>query len=377
MPRLLPLLILIFILTGCATPEPTIRAGIDAVETLSSDGEGFARAFAPRPFIFPQDHGSHPEYQIEWWYYTGNLRDGERHFGYQLTFFRSALSAEAPDRDSAWGSSQIYMAHLALSDVASGRFYAYERFSRAAAGLAGATGDPFRVFLEDWSAEGSGPEGMRMELRAAEGDIALNLVLTSRKPVVLQGDRGLSQKGSTPGNASFYYSLTRLETTGSLEIAGQRYNVTGSSWMDHEWGTSALEGDATGWDWFSIQLDDNRELMYAQVRSTTGISYSFGSLVGSDGSVTPLDPGSVQLEVLAHWDSPRSGARYPARWRLTLPAYDLTLELVPKLSDQELPLAVIYWEGAVEVRGTQAGVGLNGHGYVELTGYVPSQRGRF
>jgi predicted secreted hydrolase len=372
--RALPLLFIVLLLASCAAPSPTIRASIDAVETLSNNGEGFARAFASRPFVFPLDHGPHPEYQFEWWYYTGNLRAGERHFGYQLTFFRSALTPEPAERTSAWGTAQIYMAHLALSDVASGRFYAFERFSRDAAGLAGASGAPFRVFLEDWSAEGSGPEGMTMRLRAAEGDLALDLTLESQKPPVLQGDAGLSQKGPTPGNASFYYSLSRMATSGTLDVAGERYAVSGTSWMDHEWGTSALEGDAVGWDWFSIQLDDGRDLMYAQVRTPSGLSYSFGTLVAADGAVTPLEPAAVNLEVLATWTSPRSGAVYPARWRLSLLDHDLSLELEPLLRDQELPLAVVYWEGAVRVRGNQ---GQSGFGYVELTGYVPSQRGRW
>lgn len=365
------------LLAGCVGPaRPEIRASIDAAGALSSDGAGFARALAPRPFVFPRDHGPHPEYQIEWWYYTGNLNADGRHFGYQLTFFRSGLSPDRPERASAWGARNIYMAHLALSDTAGGRFYAYERFSRDAAGLAGASGEPFRVFLEDWSAEGSGPQGMTMHLRAAEGEIALDLTLTSQKPPALQGDRGLSQKGPTPGNASYYYSLSRMATSGSLRVGAQTYPVTGLSWMDHEWGTSALEGGAVGWDWFSLQLADGYDLMYAQVRTPDAISYSFGTLVDPQGQVTPLDPAEVRLEALATWRSPASGATYPARWRLVVPSLELILDLEPYLADQELPLAVIYWEGAVQVSGSRAGRPASGNGYVELTGYAESSQGR-
>ncbi|MFV9506425.1 MAG: lipocalin-like domain-containing protein [Oscillochloridaceae bacterium umkhey_bin13] len=365
------------LLVGCAAPSPAIRASIDAAGALSSSGEGFAQVLAPRPFVFPADHGPHPEYQTEWWYYTGNLEAEGRRFGFQLTFFRSALTPEPAERSSAWATNDIYMAHMALSDPSNGQFYAFERFSRGAMGLAGASGTPFRVFLEDWSAEGSGPEGMTMQLRAAEGPIALDLTLVSSKPPALQGDRGFSQKGPSLGNASYYYSLTRMLTSGTIRIGDQTHLVTGLSWMDHEWGTSALEGDAVGWDWFSIQLEDGRDLMYAQVRTPTGLSYSFGSLIGVDGAVTPLASDDVSLEVLATWRSPASGAVYPARWALTVASLDLRLELTPLLANQEMPLAVVYWEGAVAIQGTQAGQSLTGYGYVELTGYAETGTGRY
>ncbi|PDW04034.1 lipocalin-like domain-containing protein [Candidatus Viridilinea mediisalina] len=369
-------LILLFSLVACTTNQAPISAQFDAVELLGSTSEGFARAYSPKPFSFPRDHGPHPAYQFEWWYYTGNLYAGARHFGYQLTFFRSALSPNAPTRDSAWGTNQIYMAHLALSDSANERLYAYERFSRGAAGLAGATGEPFRVFLEDWSAEGSGPAGMQMHLQAAEGPVALDLNLVSEKPPVLHGEAGLSQKGPTPGNASFYYSLSRMATSGSIMLEGERHNVSGTSWMDHEWGTSALEGDASGWDWFSIQLEDGRELMYAQVRTPTGLSYSFGSLIATDGQSQALVPEHIELEVLNTWTSPRSGATYPVGWRLNLRDHAINLEIEPTFNAQELPLSIIYWEGAVRIRGTQGEQPLSGHGYVELTGYGPQPGGR-
>lgn len=373
------LLLAALLFSGCAAAPPDIRANLDVVAAVNADGDaGFARALAPRPFVFPRDHGPHPEYQTEWWYYTGNLtaEDG-RHFGFQLTFFRRALSPQPVSRESAWGAGAIYMAHFAVSDVAAGRFHAFERFSREGAGLAGASGEPFRVFLEDWSAEGSGPEGMTMRLRAAEDDVALDLRLESVKPPALQGDRGLSQKGPTPGNASFYYSLTRMATSGTLVVAGQRYTVSGLSWMDHEWGTSALEGGAVGWDWFSIQLDDGRDLMYAQLRGPAGPVYVAGALVEADGAARPLDPAAVTLETLETWRSPHSAAVYPARWRLTLPAEDLALDIVPRLADQELLTTIIYWEGAIQVTGVSQGRPVQGGGYVELTGYAQAGQGRY
>ncbi len=373
-------LLIILSLSGCVAPgQPTIRASLSAVEAVNADGAaGFTRVLAPRPFSFPLDHGPHPEYQTEWWYYTGNLQatDG-RHFGFQLTFFRRGLTPEPTERASAWGANSIFMAHLAVADVQTGRFYAFDRFSRDAAGLAGASGEPFQVFLDDWSAEGSGPEGMTMRLRAAEGDLALDLTATSRKPPALQGDRGFSQKGAETGNASYYYSLTRMETSGTVQVGDATHAVQGWSWMDHEWGTSALEGDAVGWDWFSIQLDDDRELMWAQVRTPTSVSYSFGSLVAPDGSVQSLDPADVTLEVRDTWRSPRSGAVYPAGWDLTIANLDLRLNITPRLEDQELAVAVVYWEGTVAVSGAQAGRPLSGSGYVELTGYAEARQGRY
>jgi predicted secreted hydrolase len=216
---------------------------------------------------------------------------------------------------------------------------------------------------------------MTMHLRAAEGEVALDLILESQKPPALQGNQGLSQKGPTPGNASFYYSLTRMLTTGTIRVDGQTYAVGGLSWMDHEWGTSALEAGAVGWDWFSLQLDDGYDLMYAQVRTPTSVSYSFGSLVDPAGRVTPLDPAEVQLEVLATWRSPASQALYPARWRLSVPGLALRLELEPRLANQELPVSVVYWEGAVRIQGSRQGQPVTGSGFVELTGYATGRGG--
>jgi predicted secreted hydrolase len=372
------LLPLVLLLAGCSTPSA--GGGIGAVEAVNADNNaGFARVTEPRPFVFPDDHGPHRQYQTEWWYYTGNVaaEDGRR-FGFQLTFFRRGLAPGMVERSSAWGTSDIYMAHLALSDAAGEQFYSFERLSRGGAGLAGASGSPFRVFLEDWSAEGSGPEGMQMRLRAATEPIALDLRLASSKPPALQGEQGYSQKGSEPGNASYYYSLTRMETSGQIRVGDERYEVRGLSWMDHEFGTSALEPGAVGWDWFSIQLADGRDLMYAQIRGETGAPlYTFGTLVDAAGDTRTLAPDAVELTVRETWTSPRSGATYPAAWTLRLPGEGLTLNLEPLLADQELATSVVYWEGAVRVRGSDDGTDVEGYGYVELTGYAEAREGRY
>lgn len=370
------LLAAILFSTAACTGSP---AGEESQERLSvaellSGGNtaGYARAYDPRTFSFPADHGPHPEYRQEWWYFTGNLatRQGRR-FGFQLTFFRIALTPAPVVRDSAWAASQAYMAHFTVSDIAAGRFHAFERFSRAALGLAGASAQPLRVWLEDWSAAGTGEDGLPLRLRAAQDAVAVDLTLASLKPPVLQGERGLSRKGPVPGNASYYYSLTRMPTRGLIRIGSESFEVEGLSWTDREWSTSALGEDQIGWDWFSLQLSDGREVMLYQLRRRDGITdpFSSGTLVRADGSSRRLGPADVELRTLAHWQSPDTGTRYPSRWALHIPDEELELEVAPYLAGQELNLSVRYWEGAVQAQGRSRGHSVTGSGYLELTGY--------
>ncbi|HMH51206.1 MAG TPA: lipocalin-like domain-containing protein [Candidatus Acidoferrum sp.] len=351
---------------------PTLAVG----EALGGPIEGFARALAPRPFVFPADHGPHAEFRTEWWYYTGNLSTADgRHFGFQLTFFRIAMAPTMISRASAWASREAYMAHFALTDTAGRRFSAASRLSRAALDLADAHAHPFKVWVEDWSAEGVGGDAVPVKLRAAEGDVAIDLTLASAKPVVLQGDRGLDRKGEEPGNASYYYSLTRMPTKGRVTIHGAAFEVTGLAWMDREWSTSSLGAGLMGWDWFALQLADGRDLMLYQLRRADGSAdrFSSGSLVGVDGTSRRLSLTDFRIDALETWTSPRDGTRYPSRWRITIPSESLDLDVVPRLADQELALAVRYWEGAVRVVGRDRGRPIAGVGYIELVGYT---RGR-
>ena len=210
---------------GRANDTADIRAELSVFEALSSGVDnGFTRAIESRKFSFPEDHGPHPDYGVEWWYYTGNLEtDAGRHFGFELTFFRIGLDSDPDPRRSSWGASQLYMAHLGLTDVSSERFYYFERFSRGALGLAGAETSPFRVWLEDWSAESTGLETLPFRLAATVETVAIDLVLNSSKPIVLHGDRGLSQKSSEIGNASYYYSMTRMPTSGTVRIGEESF----------------------------------------------------------------------------------------------------------------------------------------------------------
>jgi predicted secreted hydrolase len=368
-----------FWLRSAREPAPgRIAATVSVTSALGADDvAGYARATAAREFSFPRDHGPHPDFRTEWWYYTGNLRtrDG-RHFGFQLTFFRSALRPEPLTRDSNWGTTQVYLAHLALTDTNRGRFVAFARSSRGALGLAGARAEPFRVWLDDWSAEGEASTALPMRLRAAEAGTAIDLVLESAKPVVLQGERGLSRKGPEPGNASYYYSLTRMPARGTVRVDGESFDVDGLGWMDREWSTSALSKDLVGWDWFALQLDDGRDVMFYQLRRADGSSDRFGAgmLVEADGTAQPLRHDEIRIDVLATWRSPRSGVSYPARWRLTLPSRNLEIELSPRVAGQELIVGTRYWEGAVSAQGMANGRRLGGLGYVELVGYGETRR---
>jgi predicted secreted hydrolase len=362
--------------------EPQARTILIALadEPTDAQSQGYLSAQGPTPLIFPSDHGPHPDYQNEWWYYTGNLAtDDGRQFGYQLTFFRRALIPPSlrSERESAWATDQVYMAHFALTDVDASRYQAYERFGRGAAGLAGAQASPYQVWLEDWSVRELEPGVHR--LQAVQDDMAIDLRLSDLKGPILQGDRGYSQKGPEPGNASYYYSLTRLASNGTVRVGKTAYTVDGFSWMDHEYSTNALGPKLVGWDWFSIQLDNGGELMVYQFRreDETIDPYSSGTFITPDGRTLRLSSEEFQVSVGATWRSPRSGATYPSQWKIRVPTADLVLEILPHLADQELNVSFTYWEGAVKVVGEQAGKSLNGNGYVELTGYAGSMQGQF
>lgn len=336
----------------------------------SPPAAGFARAVEKRRFSFPADHGPHPGFRNEWWYFTGNLTTAEgRRFGYQLTFFRAALAPEPVARPSHWGANQVYLAHFALTDVEKGGFQAAERFSRAALDLAGAGGRPLVVHLEDWSAREIGADPWTMRLSAAQESYAIDLTVRQSLPPVLNGDQGLSRKSGTVGNASYYYSMPRMATQGTVRVGAETFHVAGLSWFDREWSTSALEPGQTGWDWFALHLDDGRSLMFYRMRRQDGTAdpASSGTLVAADGGATTLTAADVAIEETASWRSPDTGIVYPARWRLKIPRARLDLELVPMVAGQELAVTFRYWEGAVRIAGKNGSPG--GTGYVELTGY--------
>jgi len=359
---------------------------------------GFTQAIIPGAVEFPRDLGPHDDYQTEWWYYTGILEsDTGRPFGFQLTFFRRALappadiqadceaevdggdsetSATACPPASEWRTNQVYLAHFTISDVTAGAFYPFERFSRGAVGLAGATAEPFQVWLENWRVEEAGSG--EVHLVAQAGDVALDVLLTESIPPALHGDGGLSVKGPEPGNASYYYSIVQQKAMGTISLGEERFSVSGLAWKDHEYSTSALSPGAVGWDWFSIQLDDGSALMFFQIRNESGgiEPASSGTYIYPDGSTKALDREAWDLEVLDTWRSPSSGITYPAGWRITIPGLDLALTGRPLMANQELNVSTIYWEGATAYDGVVNGQAVTGQGYVELTGYGDSMSGR-
>ena len=361
-------------LLSCGEPRSP-RASLSVADALrTADDRGYAKAIEPREFSFPADHGPHPGFRTEWWYSTGNLGTaGGRRFGFQLTFFRSALAPEMPDRRSAWATREAWLAHFAVSDLDGERFLSFERWSRGGpVGLAGARGRPFRVWVEDWSAAGTGGGVFPLRLSARQEDVGIDLSLEQGKPPVLQGERGLSRKSAEPGNASYYYSLSRMPAQGTIRLGNETFAVTGLAWMDREWSTSSLGADQTGWDWFALQLADGSEVMLYRLRLRDGTAdpASSGTVIGPGGESRALSLRDFTLEDLDRWRSPRSGAAYPARWRLRIPSAALDLEVRPLLADQELDVSFRYWEGAVEVKGNRGGRPVRGRGYVELTGYA-------
>jgi predicted secreted hydrolase len=348
---------------------------------------GFASANAPYAFVFPRDHGAHPAYKSEWWYYTGHLRakDGRR-FGYELTVFRAGLApgegAVGPGQ-SRWRGHQVYPAHFALTDEAGKRFFHVERFARAALGQGSASEDGLDLHVADWSISGSALANRaleRMALHAAEGSgrerTAIDLVQIPLKPPAIHGHDGVSRKAACATCASHYYSYTRLKTSGTLTYGGERLAVEGLSWMDHEFGSDELQRDQVGWDWFSIQLDDGRELMlYLLRRKDGGVTpESSGSVIERDGRVRYVPLEAFTAEPTGTWTSPHTNGRYPSGWRVRLPGERIDLVLVPTLLDQELAGTnaggISYWEGAVDVRDGADPQRTVGVGYVELTGYA-------
>jgi len=354
-------------------PPNGVRAATPG--TISSrTASGFANARLPWQFVFPRDHAAHFGFASEWWYYTGHLvaADGRR-FGYELTFFRYGLRRGDPRPSrgqSKWRGNQVYPAHLALTDEAGGRFVYDERFAREALGMGRASDRALDVAADDWTLRGTSP----FRMHAAGDAVGLDLTQVAEKPPAVHGHDGISLKGACASCASHYYSMTRLRTSGWLRYAGQRLRVTGTSWMDHEFGSDELQPDQAGWDWFSIQLDDRREIMDYRLRRKDGslTPESSGSLVDPRGTVRYLARDDVLVDATGTWKSPHTGGTYPSGWRVRIPSAHVDLVLTPVLVDQELANTTggtSYWEGAVDIKDAATHKHL-GQGYVELTGYA-------
>lgn len=325
-------------------------------------------------YSFPRDYFSHPAFQTEWWYYTGNLRASDGHrFGFELTFFRQAVARDAV-RASAWDVRDLYLAHLALSDLSGRRFYHTERTNRAGPGIAGVDEGSGRIWNGNWQIVWKNSE--QQVLQAIAENFELHFTLHSEKPPVIHGENGVSQKAEGAGRASHYVSLTRLAASGSITLNGKLFEVTGLSWMDHEFFTHQLDAQQTGWDWLSVQLEDHTELMLFHIRRKDGSidAFSAGTYVDAAGKTTHLRKDEFVLQPVGEsWKSASSGATYPIRWRIAIPQLGLELEAGTPLVSQELTgdvkLAPTYWEGAITLSGRRAGQEIGGAGYLEMTGY--------
>lgn len=350
---------------------------------FKASAEQWKEAVLPWRWVFPKDHGSHPDFRTEWWYFTGNLVDDmKNHYGYQLTFFRQGVIFKAKDPNNPWAIRDVYFAHFTLTDVASDRFWFSERISRKGPGLSGASEKGMHVWLLNWMAK---MEGNSIRLEARTKDMQLSLVLIPRKPAILHGDKGLSKKGPLKNQASYYYSFTDLKTEGSIKtpLSDKMTNVNGTSWFDHEFGSNQLSQDQVGWDWFSLHISDGHDLMIYLLRKKDGSidPSSSGTLVKRSGEAVHLKLSEIKIDVMSYWKSKISGGLYPSRWRIKIPSHRVDLEVSPLVSSQELvtkdSTGIIYWEGAVSGSGQFSGQTVSCEGYVELTGYAGSLGGTF
>ncbi|MGB2623493.1 MAG: lipocalin-like domain-containing protein [Candidatus Acidiferrum sp.] len=325
-------------------------------------------------FEFPRDYFDHPDFQTEWWYYTGNLKTASgRKYGFELTFFRQALSRD-PARAAIWDLKDLYLAHLALSDLDGQHFYYTERINRAGPGIAGASQASARIWNGNWQIQWAGAD---QELQAIDPRFELHLTLHPEKPPVIHGENGVSQKAEGAGHGSYYFSLTRLAASGKLELNGEQFEVSGLAWMDHEFFTHQLESNQVGWDWLSLQLEDNTELMVFRIRRKDGSidPFSAGTFVDAHGEPMHLRANDFILQPLAEtWSSPATHAVCPIAWKLAIPKLGIELAINTPLASQELAaktnFAPSYWEGAIAAKGRRGKTLLNGVGYLEMTGYA-------
>lgn len=370
---------------GCGQADSSVEidmASLLPLPTTESSQEksdyDWAKAVEPREFSFPEDHGSHEDFRIEWWYYTGNLTASNgRRFGYQLTFFRTGVQRDT-ENTSRWTVRDLYTVHFAISDIESKKHYSTQKNRRAGVGLAGAEKGELKVWNGLCRIE---EEDGKHRLIAEADDFSIDLKLDPGKGVVLQGNKGLSKKGAATGNASYYYSMPRMPTAGTLRVNKVSYEVIGDSWMDHEFSTSFLEEGQRGWDWLSLQLDDDTELMLYQMRRTDGTTdpYSSGTLIGSDGARTELSSSDFKLIPGKTWRSSETGANYPLSWGVEVKSLGLVLQATPAFDSQEMTTeattGIAYWEGSIEVSGTRNQAPITGRGYLELTGYTETELG--
>ncbi len=344
------------------------------ISFLDGRAEDYKQALPGYHYEFPRDHFDHPEYQTEWWYYTGNVRSADgRRFGFELTFFRQGVARDATARDpnqSTWRIHDVFMAHFALSDLGGHQFYHDERIHRAGPGIAGVDDKTGMIWNGNWQVQLG---NSRQVLHGVDEKFAIDLELAPAKAPVIQGRDGVSRKAAGPGHASHYISFTRLVTSGTIQCEGNTYRVEGSSWMDHEFFTG-MDATESGWDWVSLQFDDRSEVMLYRMRHKDGSvdPYSSGSYVDAQGRCTFLSSNDFTMAPGSEsWTSPRTKGVYPIRWHVTIPTLGIDAKISTPLPNQEMAgLGPSYWEGAIDVEGKRGTTELRGVGYLEMTGYA-------
>jgi predicted secreted hydrolase len=349
----------------------------DVFQVLRDNDVGYAEVKRGVPLIFPQDHFPHPDYRIEWWYMTANLKDQQgQDWGLQWTLFRQSLSPDA--NLEGWDSDQIWMAHAAVT-TPDKHFFA-QRFSRGGIDQAGVnqlTGsNGFDAWIDDWRWQSASDTLFPSTLEFNVGDHKVSLELNSKDDWVLNGDAGFSQK-SAQGQASYYYSQPNITVKGTVKTEDKTIPLSGNAWLDREWSSQALAQNQKGWDWFSLHLDDGNKLMVYQLRHDTGNDWISGSWISAEGEVTPLGKDDIELNSSSESQITSNNNRsitLPLDWTISvstsnLPALNRSLTIKPLYDEQWLSTSFPYWEGVVLVsddKGQSAG-----KGYMELTGYQP------
>lgn len=349
-------LALVFTLLACG--DKTTRALSLAPLQENANIDGFQIADKVIKFEFPRDHGEHPDFQTEWWYVVGIVEDAEgREFGFQFTLFRQALSKDKP-ATNPWRSNQIYMAHFAIADIQREQHHAFERFSRGHQQLAGVVANPFKIFLEDWTLHSDSSAFSPLTLAVSEHGYAIDLSLSVTKPIVLHGEQGLSHK--SPSNASYYYSIPRLQAAGTLTTPERSFKVKGQAWVDREWSTGLLNADYKGWNWLTLLLDDEQDLILFNLvpKSSEVELMPVGLLVAPDGTYRQLSDAEWKLTPRRHW------REWPVEWDLEFGERSFVVNAA--FDGQLMSTSIRYWEGVVRVTEGSQSVG---KGYLELTGY--------
>jgi predicted secreted hydrolase len=361
------ILIYVFIYSG--DKSKSIETSNLSLLNLLSDSPNFIEGQIPQSnyeILLPEDHYDHSNFRNEWWYFTGNLKDtNQKEFGYQFTIFR--FNNNQDDINSLWSASDIYLGHLAISDIDEAKYFSKEVFFRnSELGFAGGDIQQNKIWISNWEIKF---DGDTVHLSARQDELIVDLILESKSPPVYHGDNGYSEKGSENTNASYYYSITDYETNGKITINNKIHEVSGKSWFDHEWSSGVLPNDVVGWDWFSLRFDEGSQLMIYQLRDNAGLptKFSAGTFIEKNTQVIKLNSEQFELNPVGNWNSDLTDISYPLQWEIKISDLNINIRIKPKINNQEFNNTIIYWEGAVNILNNSNQ--RIGEGYMELTGY--------